>query len=64
LDGLSDQEWREQIGNAVPRLAGKAIASVMGTTLLQAWSGTTSSVSKQPIWVRNVAVALSVSQPV
>lgn len=63
LDGLSDQAWRERIGNAVPPDAAEAIADVMGTTLLLAWSGETFLLSAQPIWVRPVAVALSVRQP-
>jgi len=33
LDGLSDQAWRERIGNAVSPAAAEAIASVMGRTL-------------------------------
>lgn len=61
LDGLSDSAWRERIGNAVPPAAAEAIAGVMGTTLLLAWSGETFVLSAQPIWVRPVAVALSVS---
>lgn len=60
LDGLSDQAWRERIGNAVPSDAACAIAGVMGTTLLLAWSGETFMLSSQPIWVRDVAVALTV----
>ena len=59
LDGLSDQAWRERIGNAVPSDAACAIAGVMGTTLLLAWSGETFMLSSQPIWVRDVAVALA-----
>lgn len=60
LDGLSDQAWRERIGNAVPSSAAQAIAHVMGETLLLAWSGETFLLSSQPIWVRPLAVALSV----
>ncbi|CAN5649069.1 hypothetical protein BH10PSE18_BH10PSE18_14960 [soil metagenome] len=60
LDGLSDQAWRERIGNAVPSDAACAIAEVMGTTLLLAWSGETFMLSSQPLWVRDVAVAISV----
>ena len=59
LDGLSDSAWRERIGNAVPPDAAEAIASVMGTTLLLAWSGETFVLSAAPIWVRPVAMALS-----
>ena len=62
LDGLSDSAWRERIGNAVPPEAAAAIAGVMGTTLLLAWSGETFMLSSMPIWVRPVAVALSVQQ--
>lgn len=62
LDGLSDQAWRERIGNAVPPAAAKAIAGVMGTTLLLSWSGETFMLSASPIWVRPVAVALAVAQ--
>ncbi|MRV72540.1 DNA cytosine methyltransferase [Duganella sp. FT92W] len=62
LDGASDSAWRERIGNAVPRKAAKAIAEVMGTTLLLAWSGETFVLSAMPIWVRPVAVAISASQ--
>jgi len=62
LDGLSDQAWRERIGNAVPADAAEAIGDVMGTTLLLAWSGETFTLSAQPIWVRDVAVALSLRQ--
>lgn len=60
LDGLSDSAWRERIGNAVPPEAAQAIAGVMGTTLLLAWSGETFRLSSTPIWVRQIAVALSV----
>jgi site-specific DNA-cytosine methylase len=63
LDGLSDSAWRERIGNAVPPDAAQAIASVMGRTLLMAWSGHSFSLSSEPIWVQPIAVALSVSQP-
>lgn len=60
LDGLSDSAWRERIGNAVPPDAARAIASTMGRTLLLAWSGETFALSSEPIWVRQVAVGLSV----
>lgn len=62
LDGLSDSDWRERIGNAVPPAAAEAIAHVMGTTLLLAAAGETFMLSSMPIWVRPVAVGLSVSQ--
>lgn len=62
LDGLSDSAWRERIGNAVPPNAAEAIGLVMGTTLLLAWSGETFVLSSTPIWVRPMAVALSVAQ--
>jgi site-specific DNA-cytosine methylase len=61
LDGLSDQAWRERIGNAVPSDAAQAIASEMGRTLLLAWSGETFQLSAAPVWVRQVAVAVSVA---
>lgn len=59
LDGLSDQAWRERIGNAVPSYAAEAIAHVMGETLLLAWSGETFLLSAQPIWVRPMALAVA-----
>ena len=60
LQGTSDSAWRERIGNAVPSPAAEAIASVMGTTLLLAWSGETFQLSATPIWVRPLVIALSV----
>lgn len=57
LDGLSDQAWRERIGNAVPPAAAEAIAEEMGRTLLLAWTGQTFALSNTPIWVRDVALA-------
>lgn len=62
LDGQSDSAWRERIGNAVPPPAAKAIAGVMGRTLLLAWAGESFMLSAEPIWVRDVAVAVSVDQ--
>lgn len=62
LDGLSDQAWRERIGNAVPPAAAEAIAHVMGTTLLLAAAGETFMLSNMPVWVKPVAVGLSVAQ--
>lgn len=62
LDGRSDSAWRERIGNAVPAPAAAAIAGMMGRTLLGAWTGQTFMLGDTPIWVRPVAVALSVSQ--
>ena len=55
LDGLSDSDWRERIGNAVPPAAAEAIASTMFHTLLLAWSGETFLLSSTPIWVRPMA---------
>jgi site-specific DNA-cytosine methylase len=63
LDGKSDSAWREAIGNSVPPAAAKAIADVMGTTLLLARSGQTFTLSSQPIWVRPLARAISVNLP-
>lgn len=60
FDGQSDAAWRERIGNAVPPDAAEAIAGVMGTTLLLAWSGHTFVLSSQPIWVRPLALAMSI----
>ncbi|UVE48697.1 DNA cytosine methyltransferase [Pseudomonas chlororaphis] len=62
LDGLSDQAWRERIGNAVPPAAAEAIAQVMGTTLLLAEAGETFMLSNMPVWVQPIAVALSVAR--
>ncbi len=62
LDGLSDQAWRERIGNAVPPYAAEAVADVMGTTLLLVAQGETFVLSNMPIWVRQVAVGLSLAQ--
>jgi site-specific DNA-cytosine methylase len=59
LDGLSDQAWRERIGNAVPPDAAEAMAEVFGRTLLAAWSGQTFLLDSMPIWVRQVAVAIA-----
>ncbi len=58
----TSSDWRERIGNAVPPAAAEAIAGVMGTTLLLAEAGETFMLSNTPIWVRPVAVALSVAQ--
>lgn len=63
LDGLNDSAWRERIGNAVPPPAAEAIAGVMGTTLLLAWSGETFALGSTPIWVRQAAAGLSLSRP-
>lgn len=59
LQGLSDQAWRERIGNAVPPAAAKAIAEEIGRTLLLAWTGQTFALGSTPIWVRDVALALT-----
>lgn len=58
--GKSDSAKRERIGNAVPPYAAQAIADTMGETLLLAMSGERFTLSSLPIWVRPVAVALSV----
>lgn len=63
LSGNSHTSWRERIGNMVPPTAAKAIADVMGETLLLAWSGETFTLSSTPVWVKGVAVAASVNIP-
>jgi site-specific DNA-cytosine methylase len=60
LDGNSDSAKRERIGNAVPPQAAQAIADLMGQTLLLSWSGHSFQLSATPIWVRPIAIALSV----
>lgn len=63
LDGGSDSAKRERIGNAVPPYAAQAIADLMGETLLRSLAGESFMLSSLPIWVRPVAVALSVKTP-
>ena len=60
LDGKAHSAWRARIGNAVPAPAAQAIASVIGQTLLLAWTGQRQLISDTPIWVRPVAVAMAV----
>lgn len=62
LDGLSDSAWRERIGNMVPPDAAEAVGSVIGTTLLLAWTGETFMLNSQPIWVRDIVAAVVVAQ--
>jgi len=64
LEGLSDSAWRERIGNAVPPPAAAAIAGVVGRALLIAWSGETYELGLEPVWVRPVAIALSLARVV
>lgn len=63
LSGTSDSGWRERIGNCVPRDAAAAIAGVCGKVLLGVWAGQTSMLADEPIWVRDVAVAMAVHVP-
>ena len=63
LDGCSHTSWRERIGNLVPPPAAQAIASMMGETLLLAWSGETFVLSATPIWCRDLAIATSIDLP-
>lgn len=43
----------------MPPAAAEAIGEVMGTTLLLAESGETFQLSSTPVWVRPVAIALT-----
>lgn len=63
MDGTSDSAKRERIGNAVPPGAAEAIAGVMGEAILLARLGERFQLSDKAIWVRPIAVALSVKQP-
>lgn len=60
FDGTATSRHREKVGNAVPPPAAQAIAGVMGQVLLMARSGQTFSLSSTPVWVRPVALALTV----
>jgi site-specific DNA-cytosine methylase len=60
LEGGSDQMRREWIGNAVPSAAAKGMAETIGETLLLAEAGETFTLSSREIWVRPLALALSV----
>lgn len=64
LDGKSHSGWRERIGNGVPTTAATAMAGVMGQVLLMAVAGVSFSLSSAPIWVRRLAIALSVAPEV
>jgi len=60
LEGKSDSVHREWIGNAVPSDAAEAVGSTILRTLLAANAGVTFMLSAEPIWVRQIAIALSV----
>lgn len=60
LEGGSDQVKREWIGNAVPSDAARGMAETIGETLLLAFLGETFTLSTREIWVKPLALALSV----
>lgn len=62
LAGLSDQAWRDRIGNAIPPKSAQAIAQVMGDTLLANLQGETFILHSLPVWVRPIATALTVAR--
>lgn len=62
LDGNSDSQWREWIGNAVPEDAAEAMAGEFFRCLLLVWSGQTFILSDQDIWVQPFQIALSLAQ--
>jgi len=59
LSGLSDGDWRERIGNAIPPAAAEAMAGVFGRAILLSLAGETFSLSSEKVWVRPVAVSLA-----
>lgn len=59
LSGTSDSAKRERIGNCVPRDAAAAVASMMGRVLLLSWSGQRETMADTPVWVRDLAIAIS-----
>jgi hypothetical protein len=60
LVGGSDATKREWIGNAVPSNAARGMAETIGETLLLAEAGETFMLSSREIWVKPLALALSV----
>lgn len=60
LEGGSDQVKREWIGNAVPSAAARGMAETIGETLLLAGMGETFTLSDREIWLKPLALALSV----
>ncbi|MBF0308102.1 MAG: DNA cytosine methyltransferase [Magnetococcales bacterium] len=62
LDGTSDTRWRMAIGNAVPPPAARAVAEVIGRAILLARAGETFVLGSTPIWVRQMAACVGLSQ--
>lgn len=60
LEGGSDQMKREWIGNAVPSASARGMAETIGECLLLADMGETFMLSTREIWVKPLALALSV----
>ena len=63
LEGSNDGAWRMRIGNAVPVPTAEAIGGVMAETLLRQWAQVSFVLSATPVWVRPLAVALSIDLP-
>lgn len=62
LHGSSHSGWRERIGNAIPPATMQAIGEVMGRTLLMAAAGETFVLSAEPVWVKELAAVISLSE--
>jgi site-specific DNA-cytosine methylase len=60
LDGAARARWQERVGNAIPPPSAEAIGGEMLRTLLMSKLGHTFALSSTDVWVRPVALALSV----